>query len=93
MKLITGNRLDDGRVAYVAADGDLTSLLDQAARLRDAEAEPALERARLRSDVLVNPYLIEATDGRPSGRDRLKESIRAAGPTVGNSLGVSDVSL
>ena len=36
--------------------------------------------------TFVNPYLVEVTGHTPSGRDRLKETIRSAGPTVGNSL-------
>ncbi len=86
MKLITGNRLKDGHVIYVAVDGGLTTRFDLALQVADAEAEAALAQAGSRRAVLVNPYLIEVEDGRPSGRDRLKESIRAAGPTVGHSL-------
>ncbi len=86
MKLITGNRLNDGHVVYVAAAGGLTTRFELALRLDDAEAEAALGQAGSRPAVLVNPYLIEVENGRPSGRDRLKESIRAAGPTVGHSL-------
>ena len=86
MKLITGNRLKDGHVLYVAVDGGLTTRFDLALQLEDAEAEAALVLAGSRRTVLVNPYLIEVEAGRPSGRDRLKESIRAAGPTVGHSL-------
>lgn len=86
MKLITGNRLMDGHVIYVAAGGELTTSFDLALRLEDSEAETVLEQAGSRRAVLVNPYLIEVEGGRPSGRDRLKESIRAAGPTVGHSL-------
>lgn len=86
MKLITGNRLKDGHVVYVAVDGGLTTNFTLALRLEDTDAEAALAEAGSRRDVLVNPYLIEVRDGRPSGRDRLKESIRAAGPTVGHSL-------
>lgn len=86
MKLVTGNRLKDGHVVYVAADDGLTTRFDLALRLDNADAEAALVQASARRGVLVNPYLIEVEDGRPSGRDRLKESIRAAGPTVGHSL-------
>ncbi len=86
MKLITGSRLSDGHVIYVAVDGELTTELARAAWLDDADADAALAQAGSLRAALVNPYLIEITDGRPSGRDRLKESIRAAGPTVGHSL-------
>ncbi|MFN3668245.1 MAG: DUF2849 domain-containing protein [Brevundimonas sp.] len=86
MKLITGSRLGDGHVVYLAVDGALTTRLDQAAALEADAADTALALAASRHPALVNPYLIEVADGRPSGRDRLKESIRAAGPTVGHSL-------
>jgi hypothetical protein len=86
MKLLTANRLDDGRVIYWAEGGETTCVLREAARLDDVMAEAALTQARSRPEVFVNPYLVEAIDGVPSGRDRLKETIRATGPTVGNSL-------
>ena len=85
MKLLTANRLDDGRVIYWA-EGGTTPDLSQAARLDDAEADDVLAQAKARPGLFVNPYLVEASDGIPSGRDRLKETIRATGPTVGNSL-------
>ena len=86
MKVITANRLSDGRVIYVAADGAAVDDLSQAAVLEVAEAEAALTLAAARPDVFVNPYLVETDHGVFTGRDRLKETIRSAGPTVGNSL-------
>jgi len=86
MKVITANRLTDGRVIYVAADGAAVDDLSQAAVLEVAEAEAALALAAARPDVFVNPYLVETDHGVFTGRDRLKETIRSAGPTVGNSL-------
>jgi len=86
MKVITANRLSDGRVIYVAADGAAVDDLSQAAVLELAEAEAALAVAAARPDVFVNPYLVETDHGVFTGRDRLKETIRSAGPTVGNSL-------
>ena len=52
----------------------------------DAAAEIVLAEVAARPDVFVNPYLVEVQDRAPSGRDRLKERIRAAGPTVGHSV-------
>ena len=86
MKVVTANRLSDGRVIYVAADGAAVDDLSQAAVLEVAEAEAALTLAAARPDVFVNPYLVETDHGVFTGRDRLKETIRSAGPTVGNSL-------
>lgn len=91
MKLLTANRLDDGRVIYWAEGGATTALLGEAARLDGEEAEAALAHAKSRPETFVNPYLVEATEGVPSGRDRLKETIRSTGPTVGNSLSRHDI--
>ncbi|MFC5371079.1 DUF2849 domain-containing protein [Brevundimonas faecalis] len=86
MKLLTANRLSDGRVVYLGeADAAVDAI--EAARVLDAEtAETALASALARPALFVNPYLIEVEGRAPSGRDRLKERIRSAGPTVGHSL-------
>lgn len=87
MKLLTANRLNDGRVIYLGEADAAVEAID-AARVLDAEAaETALVLAQSRPAVFVNPYLIEVEDRTPTGRDRLKERIRSAGPTVGHSLG------
>jgi hypothetical protein len=87
MKLLTANRLNDGRVIYLGEDDAAVEAID-AARILDADAaDAALVLAQSRPAVFVNPYLIEVEDRAPSGRDRLKESIRSIGPTVGHSLG------
>lgn len=86
MKIVTANRLSDGRVIYAAASGDAVEALDRAGRYDAGAADAALARAALRPATFVNPYLVEINDGRPSGRDRFKELIRSQGPTVGHSL-------
>ena len=86
MKIITANRLSDGRVVYWDADGQPTTDFALALQVEAEAAEALLAKASARPEVFVNPYLTEVVDGRPSGRDRLKESIRAKGPTVGHSL-------
>ena len=86
MKLLTANRLSDGRVIYWGPGDGPVETIDQAAVLDDDEAVDILARATGRQDVWVNPYLVEVSGHTPSGRDRLKETIRARGPTVGNSL-------
>ena len=86
MKILTANRLSDGRVIYAGADNQPVDRLDQAAVLDEATAESVLADVAARPDIFVNPYLFEVEDHTPSGRDRLKERIRATGPTVGNSL-------
>ena len=54
-------------------------------------ADAALIAAASQPGTFVNAYLVEVTGHTPAppefiGRDRLKETIRSAGPTVGNSL-------
>ena len=86
MKLLTANRLNDGRVIYLGEADAVVESID-AARPLDAEAaETALALAQSSTAVFVNPYLIEVEGRAPTGRDRLKERIRSAGPTVGHSL-------
>lgn len=86
MKIVTANRLSDGRVIYAGAEGEPVETLDRAGRFEGEAADAALTLAATRPAMFVNPYLVEVDHGRPSGRDRLKERIRAEGPTVGHSL-------
>ena len=86
MKIVTANRLSDGRVIYLGDDGQPVEQIDQAALLDDAGAEQALAAAQGQPHIFVGPYVFETQGHVPSGRDRLKERIRSAGPTVGNSL-------
>jgi hypothetical protein len=86
MKIVTANRLSDGRVIYVGADASVVEDLASAALFDTNAADAALSVAASQPATFVNPYLVEVTGHTPSGRDRLKETIRSAGPTVGNSL-------
>jgi hypothetical protein len=96
MKIITANRLRDGRVIYLGENGMAVDSLGLARLFDDQAALAALERVSASPAVFVNPYTVEVEvpEGgnsglcllRPSGRDRLKETIRSDGPTVGNSL-------
>jgi hypothetical protein len=87
MKLLTANRLNDGRVVYLGDADAVVEAIDAARPLDEAAAEAALAQAQSRPSVFVNPYLIEVEGRAPTGRDRLKERIRSAGPSVGHSLG------
>jgi hypothetical protein len=88
VKILTANRLSDGRVIYAGPSGAAVDALALAERFDEAAADAALELAQARPDVFVGPYLVEVGDAGPSGRDRLKETLRATGPSVGHSLGV-----
>ena len=84
MKAITGNRLNDGRVVYLAADGGFVEDIAGARLLDDAEADAALSEHAARVGEVADLYLIDAdADGAPAGRAALRERIRASGgPTV-----------
>ncbi|MFD1695394.1 DUF2849 domain-containing protein [Roseibium aestuarii] len=91
MKVITGNRLLDGEVVWLGENGSWVELLSQARVLEGSdELAAALEVARqsLADRVMVDVYEIDVTveDGRVVPV-RLREIIRAAGPTVLPHLG------
>lgn len=85
MKVLSANRLTDGRVIYWGAEGQAVENLAEALWLDGEAAEAALASASARPELFVNPYLIEVNAGEPSGRDRFREFIRSTGPTVGHS--------
>lgn len=86
MKILTANRLSDGVVVYLAADGRWSRAFDEARRLTSEDAEAALKAAVAQAHALVGPYLVEVGSGEIEPRERLRETIRAGGPTVGHSL-------
>ncbi len=86
-KVVTANRLSEGRVVYLDGNGDWSTSLGDAACAADDAASDALgaqaERS-VRAGRVVGPYLIDVivADGaiHPLGT---REMIRAAGgPTV-----------
>jgi hypothetical protein len=86
MKALTANRLTDGAVVYLTSTGDWSRIISDLHAYPDTEAEAALSQALAQPQLLVGPYLIEIDEARPVGRERLKETIRSYGPTVGHSL-------
>ena len=85
MKVLTANRLADGAVVWLA-DSGWSERLDAAVRLEDEAAAAALARAEAQGTLVVGPYLVDADAAGVVGRERLRETIRATGPTVGHSL-------
>lgn len=86
MHVVTANDLKTGLVVYLTAAGEWTTDVSQARLALDgAEGETLLAAARQSAAArrVVEPYLIEveAADGAHRPR-RLRESIRAGGPTV-----------
>ncbi len=89
LRMMTANRLTDGAVVYLAANGGWTEFLYEGRIAEtDAEAErlSAPAQKAVEDRCVIGPYLIEIIDDcgfvRPA---RLREAIRAEGPTVGGA--------
>jgi len=91
LKILTANRLRDGDVVYLTADGAWSDWLEDADLAEAPEAEAALlalgEEA-LDRRLVVDPYLMAVTrvDG-GFGPISQREIIRARGPSVRLDLG------
>lgn len=90
-KVLTANRLSDGIAVWLDADGAWNERLQDALVARHAEAVAALEEIGKRDFSLnhvVDVNLVEVVE--ENGRLwplRLRERIRAAGPTVRYAAG------
>jgi hypothetical protein len=82
MKAVTGNRLADGRVVYLAPDDLWTECLTAAAQFAADEAADVLAAAQSRVTEVADAYLIDVEAGAAAGREKLRETIRSIGPTV-----------
>ena len=85
-QMVIANRLTDGRVVFLAADGAwVESITDGSVAAGDAEAAQLLADAQQAEAVcqIVDPYLIQVrvVDGTPAPV-AWREVIRASGPTV-----------
>jgi Protein of unknown function (DUF2849) len=89
IRVLTANRLGDGRVVYLG-ESDWTSRLEAARLIADDAAAEAAEqagRAAVAGRLVVEPYLIDVrSETERLAPVRLRERIRAEGPTTGNSL-------
>jgi hypothetical protein len=87
MKIITANRLLDGAVVYRTAAGGWAERFAEAARFSDEAAPGALADAE--RDVLhvIRPYLAPVEGSDFGRRERVRETIRAKGPSVRPDLG------
>lgn len=83
MKALTANRLIDGEVVFWQAGQWVERFADAQLFADDAADGPAaVEVARTQPTVIVDPYLIDLTEG-PAGLAPVsyRERIRALGPT------------
>ncbi len=91
MKILTANRLLDGEAVWLTRDHDWAESINVAELARDADAEARLEAlgadsVRRNEVVDVNLVDVSLVDG-AIVPVRLRERIRAAGPTNRTDLG------
>ncbi|POO57403.1 DUF2849 domain-containing protein [Agrobacterium rosae] len=90
-KVLTANRLGDGIAVWLDANGEWTEDLQSALVARHAEAEASLEDIGKRdfsANKVVDVNIVDVTE--EAGRlwpTRLRERIRAAGPTIQYAAG------
>jgi hypothetical protein len=89
MQIVTGNSLGEGRVVFQSASGWSLRIEEAELLVTNEAAEAALARALAdaAANRVVEPYLIDVKP--EAGRlvpVRLRERIRAEGPTTGHSL-------
>ncbi len=90
-QLVTANRLHDGEVVYLTAEGGWSEDLQDARLEGEGEAQAALLAAGEAAEVnlkVVGPYLMPAErDDRAIRPTSQREKIRAAGPSTRLDLG------
>lgn len=89
-QVLTANRLILGEVVYWNEDRGWVAQLDQAQVLADSEAAAALGRAAewVQKREVVGPYLFDVRlENGVTVPVKVREIIRAAGPTVRTDLG------
>ena len=91
IQVISANRLGDGIVVYLTADGEWSERI-ALARVVDGkeQGEAALDVAfgAVEACTVVDPYLIDINDSDGERRPTLnRELIRALGPTVRLDIG------
>ena len=88
---VTANRLSDGEVVYLSADNQWVEGFAQAAIADGAEAAERLLACAMPDDFelhVLEPYLFEVLpQGEAYKPASVRETIRAAGPTVRLDLG------
>ncbi len=82
MKVLTGNRLDDGEVVFLSGAAWSPRFGDATAFDDDARAEAAEAHAKTQLATVVDPYLIEVGEtGGGLAPVSYRERLRALGPT------------
>ncbi|MEM6713368.1 MAG: DUF2849 domain-containing protein [Pseudomonadota bacterium] len=82
-KTITAWDTATGKVVWMRADGSWSESPDDIGIFTGDDAETALETAKAQEGQVTDPYFMQVTqDGQVAGRETLRETIRANGPTV-----------
>ncbi|MBR9835033.1 MAG: DUF2849 domain-containing protein [Alphaproteobacteria bacterium] len=82
-KAVTAWETQTGRNVWMRADRSWTSDPSQIGAFTGDEAEDALAHAQGQEGQVTDPYFMQVTeDGHIDGRETLRETIRANGPTV-----------
>lgn len=91
IRVLTANRLSDGLVVFLSADGGWSEWIDEAEVARDAPAHALLEQAGTAASddhIIVEPYLVDVAETE-SGIVPVqhRERMRTRGPSVRPDLG------
>lgn len=82
-KAITAWETASGAVVWLTAGGTWSTDPADIGAYSGDEAEEKLAWAKAQEGAITDPYFMEVTeDGKIAGRETLRESIRANGPTV-----------
>ena len=82
-KTVTAWRTATGQNVWMTADGGWTDDPKHLGVFTGDAAETALAQAKTEEGDITDPYFMEVTaEGAIAGRETLRESIRAQGPTV-----------
>ncbi len=82
-KTVTAWHTATGNVVWMRSDQTWTEDAQELGVFTGDDAEAALEKAKTEEGEITDPYFMEVTeDGKVSGRETLRESIRVNGPTV-----------
>lgn len=82
-KAVTAWETATGITVYMTADGEWTQDVAKIGAFVGDEAEARLANAQTQEGVVTDPYFMEVTaEGGIAGRETLRETIRAEGPTV-----------
>jgi hypothetical protein len=86
-QVLTANRLSDGAVVYLAESGVWVERLSLAQIVSDAASAEAEGKRAQDARLVVGAYLMDVRTGAQIEPVKMREVIRAAGPSVRLDLG------